>query len=71
MAGYMRPSAAFMGRFWIIIIMNWEFMHTQGAYHMFVSQARFVDPLMFSLAVEQNAARASPVQGSEKILFAW
>ncbi|KAG1666298.1 hypothetical protein FOA52_004779 [Chlamydomonas sp. UWO 241] len=43
----------------------------QGAYHMFISHSRFVDPLFFALATEQNAARASPVQGAEKSLFAW
>ncbi|GAX80196.1 hypothetical protein CEUSTIGMA_g7634.t1 [Chlamydomonas eustigma] len=43
----------------------------KGSYHMFISQSSFVEPLMFSLAMEQNALRAQPIAGAEKISVTW
>lgn len=45
-------------------------MHVQGKYHMFVAHTPYIDPLMFHLAVEQNASTAA-IAGAEKTKFAW
>jgi len=43
----------------------------KGTYHMFISQSCFVEPLMFSLAMEQNAQRVQPISGAEKTSVVW
>lgn len=41
-----------------------------GEYHMYLTQAPFMPPLMFRLATQQNeSTRAVP--GGEKTAFAW
>ncbi len=48
-------------------------LHTlvlQGEYHMYVAQTPHIDPLMFHLALQQNA-ETDAVDGAEKTAFAW
>ena len=42
----------------------------QGEYHMFIAQTPHIDPLMFHLALQQNA-ETDAVDGAEKTAFAW
>lgn len=42
----------------------------QGEYHMYVAQTPHIDPLMFHLALQQNA-ETDAVDGAEKTAFAW
>lgn len=42
----------------------------QGEYHMFLAQTPHIDPLMFHLALQQNA-ETDAVDGAEKTAFAW
>ena len=46
------------------------FVQTQGEYHMYVAQTPHIDPLMFHLALQQNA-ETDAVDGAEKTAFAW
>lgn len=46
------------------------FVHMQGEYHMYVAQTPHIDPLMFHLALQQNA-ETDAVDGAEKTAFAW
>ncbi len=44
----------------------------RGSYHMFILMlSSFVDPLMFNLALEQNASKKRPIVSVEKTLFVW
>lgn len=42
----------------------------KGEYHMYVAQTPHIDPLMFHLALQQNA-ETDAVDGAEKTAFAW
>ena len=42
----------------------------QDEYHMYVAQTPHIDPLMFHLALQQNA-ETDAVDGAEKTAFAW
>lgn len=42
----------------------------QGQYSMFIALLPFLDPLMFYLAMRQNA-ETQAVTGAEKTAFAW
>lgn len=42
----------------------------KGEYHMFIAQTPHIDPLMFHLALQQNA-ETDAVDGAEKTAFAW
>lgn len=42
----------------------------KGEYHMYVAQTPHLDPLMFHLALQQNA-ETEAVDGAEKTAFAW
>lgn len=42
----------------------------KGEYHMYVAQTPHIDPLMFHLALQQNA-ETDAVDGAEKSAFAW
>ncbi len=42
----------------------------QGQYNMFIALLPFMDPLMFYLAMRQNA-ETHAVDGAEKTAFAW
>lgn len=50
--------------------MNRGVCELQGEYHMYVAQTPHIDPLMFHLALQQNA-ETDAVDGAEKTAFAW
>ena len=54
----------------LIRVMTEYMAHLQGEYHMYVAQTPHIDPLMFHLALQQNA-ETDAVDGAEKTAFAW